>query len=281
MRVIFVIFIIVLVFLAVLVQILIISLFTLLIFVHRLVALITRALFDFVSIQILLVLALDSFVIIQLAALVQIVCLTSKLVHATQQFFIPIIRSKLILVVEIILFSRVKPRVEAFKHFAHHCLIIITTRLLFYFVVIIVLIVVFILIIIIPISRHAISQILLLRSSLSSSIIPILEHLLAFRIQRPIVAFARLSFLSRHFNKAIVQAQVVSDRVLPALAILVIVRKSLHDELINSVQSNSVIGRVFNSHGNQSYVGVGRFLGLAQMMSVEMRVLLKWRGAAR
>lgn len=47
----------------------------------------------------------------------------------------------------------------------------------------------------------------------------------------------------------------MSNRVLPALFILVIVRKAFHDKLIDPVQGDLVLGRMFDSHCNESDVG--------------------------
>jgi len=67
----------------------------------------------------------------------------------------------------------------------------------------------------------------------------------------------------------------VPDRVLPALAVLVIVREPLHDELIDAVQGDAVVRRVLDRHRNQRDVGVGRLLGLVAHMQVLVVGLLE------
>lgn len=44
----------------------------------------------------------------------------------------------------------------------------------------------------------------------------VVEHVLSLRIQRPVVALARISRLTWDLHEAVVQAQVVTDRVLPS-----------------------------------------------------------------
>lgn len=60
--------------------------------------------------------------------------------------------------------------------------------------------------------------------------------------------------MSRYFDKTLVQGEVVSDRVLPALFVISVVRESLHDELIDLTQCQSLVGTVPYRHSNQCIV---------------------------
>jgi len=51
----------------------------------------------------------------------------------------------------------------------------------------------------------------------------------------------------------------VADGVLPALLVVAVVGKALHDELIDAVEGDPSFRRVLDGHGNERNVGVGRF----------------------
>ena len=61
----------------------------------------------------------------------------------------------------------------------------------------------------------------------------VLEHVDGVRVQGPVGAFARPVRSSRHFEEAIVEGKVVTQRVLPALRVLPVVRESLHDVAVD------------------------------------------------
>jgi hypothetical protein len=71
----------------------------------------------------------------------------------------------------------------------------------------------------------------------TAPIIALLEHVFEFDggVEGPIVSFALAAALSRNFDETFVEAEVVSDRVLPTLAIAFEIRKFLHDVLIYCV----------------------------------------------
>ena len=54
----------------------------------------------------------------------------------------------------------------------------------------------------------------------------------------------------------------MADRILPSLLVLMVVGKSLHDELIDSIQGDFLVGCCLYGHGYQGYVAVRRLLGL-------------------
>lgn len=108
--------------------------------------------------------------------------------------------------------------------------------------------------------RFSISRVLAFGLSLPPPVVPILEHVKALRIKGPITAFAWSPFLPWNFDETVVQRQVVSDRVLPALLVVMIERKAVHNELINAAKGGALLRRVLYSHRNKSYVTVRRFL---------------------
>lgn len=61
------------------------------------------------------------------------------------------------------------------------------------------------------------------------------------------------------------------NRVLPALFILPIVRKSVHDELIYSAKCYFLLWRALYSHGNERYVRVRRLDHLVSLMRHMLR----------
>lgn len=58
----------------------------------------------------------------------------------------------------------------------------------------------------------------------------------------------------------------MTNRVLPALFILSVVRKSVHDELIYSAQCYFLLWRALYGHGNERDVGVRRLNHLVSLM---------------
>lgn len=74
-----------------------------------------------------------------------------------------------------------------------------------------------------------------LHPPLAATVVSVLKHLLTVWVQRPVVPFPWLSFLSSYFNKTVIEAQIMADRVLPALLIVVVIRKPFHDKLVDSV----------------------------------------------
>ena len=87
--------------------------------------------------------------------------------------------------------------------------------------------------------------------------VSLLEHLFTCFVKCPVVALTIPPFLG-NFNKALVQGEVVSDGVLPAFLVLCIVRKVVHDELIDPTQSKPLVWRLCYGHCNQSHIRVRR-----------------------
>jgi len=63
-----------------------------------------------------------------------------------------------------------------------------------------------------------------------------------------------------NFHKTFIQAEVVADRVLPALLVLAIIRKVFHDVFVNSVERKSFLGALSNRQHDESVVRITRFL---------------------
>ena len=96
----------------------------------------------------------------------------------------------------------------------------------------------------------------------SPSIVALLEHVLELdrRVQRPVVAFSLAAALARHFDEALVETEVVADRVLPALAVALEVRELLHDVLVDGAERQSLVLGVAHGHRDQRHVRVRRLL---------------------
>lgn len=88
---------------------------------------------------------------------------------------------------------------------------------------------------------------------------PVVEHVLGQRVQRPVIALARVTRFPRYLDEAVIQRQVVSDRVLPCGELVVIIGESGHDELAYPAQRQLLLGRLEDSHGDEGYVGVRGF----------------------
>ena len=88
----------------------------------------------------------------------------------------------------------------------------------------------------------------------------VFEHIPAHGMQRPVAAFPRPVRSARYLDKAIIERQVVSERVLPPLRVLPVVRKPVHDELVNVWQGQHFFRRALDCHGSQGDVRVGRLL---------------------
>ena len=93
----------------------------------------------------------------------------------------------------------------------------------------------------------------------TSAVVALLKHVLAGGIKRPVVSFPLSASLTRNFNEALVQGEVVADRVLPALFILLVEWEFVDDVLVDAVQGQSLLRWVADGHGNQGDVGIRRF----------------------
>lgn len=92
------------------------------------------------------------------------------------------------------------------------------------------------------------------------------ENILGGCVQHPVVAFARVIVVSRHFHETLVQAEVVADRVLPPLPILPVIGEVGHDVLVDAVQREPLLGTVPDSHHDEGVVTVCGFLVLLVLL---------------
>lgn len=99
-------------------------------------------------------------------------------------------------------------------------------------------------------------------------VVSLLEHVLAGRVQGPIVALALPAALPGNFNEAFVQTQVVSNAVLPALLVFLVERKLCDDVLVNTGQGQSLLRTLSDSHGDQSHIRVRRLLGRVHFLRI-------------
>jgi len=63
-----------------------------------------------------------------------------------------------------------------------------------------------------------------------------------------------------NLDEAIVEGQIVPQRVLPSSRVLSVVREAVGDELVNLGERQHLVPRRPYRHRRQRYVGVGRFL---------------------
>lgn len=73
--------------------------------------------------------------------------------------------------------------------------------------------------------------------------------------------FSWLVGCTRYLNKAIVERQRMSNRVLPALLVLSVERKQVHNKLIDLAQRQHFCRRILDGHRDERDVGV-RWLGV-------------------
>lgn len=85
------------------------------------------------------------------------------------------------------------------------------------------------------------------------------ENVLAGRIQHPVVALTGVVVVAGHLDEALVETEIVADRILPALLVITVVGKVLHDELVDAVKGESFFGRLPDGHHDERVVAVGRF----------------------
>ena len=102
-------------------------------------------------------------------------------------------------------------------------------------------------------------DVLFLETASSPQIGAVVKHVVRVGIECPIGSLARFLVVTRHLDETFVERQIMTDRVLPALFILPIVRKTIHDELVDPVQRDLFLrSRTLNGHGDKSDVGIRR-----------------------
>lgn len=91
-------------------------------------------------------------------------------------------------------------------------------------------------------------------------VVALLEHVLAGRVQGPVVALALAAALPGNFDEALVETQVVPDAVLPALLVLLVEGELGDDVLVDAGQGQPLLRALSDGHGDQSHVRVRRLL---------------------
>lgn len=89
---------------------------------------------------------------------------------------------------------------------------------------------------IVSVSHIFFLDILLSEAATTSKVTPVLKHVNGVWIQSPVGSFTRFVIVTWHLQETFIQTQVVSNRVLPSLFILSVVREAIHDELVDSAQ---------------------------------------------
>lgn len=67
-------------------------------------------------------------------------------------------------------------------------------------------------------------------------------------IQRPVIPFAWIVVRSGYFYETLIQGQVMSDRVLPALFVLSVIGKVFEDIIVNTTQCQFSFGTGTDRH---------------------------------
>lgn len=88
---------------------------------------------------------------------------------------------------------------------------------------------------------------------------PVFEHVVRVRVQGPVAAFTGFFIITGHFDKTLVQRQIVSYTILPALLVVSVKRKPFHNKLVNPIQGHLLVRRVLDSHGNERDVTIWWF----------------------
>jgi len=87
------------------------------------------------------------------------------------------------------------------------------------------------------------------------------EHVVGRRVEHPVVALARVVVVARHFDEALVEAEIVPYGVLPALLVLAVVWKVADDELVYAVEREPLVRAAADRHHDHGVVAVRRLLG--------------------
>lgn len=83
-------------------------------------------------------------------------------------------------------------------------------------------------------------------------------------MQSPKGSLTRLVRSPWYFEEAVVEAERVSNGVLPALLVLTVEREQVHDELVNLTKGQHFARRVLDRHRDQADVGIRRLgMGVA------------------
>ena len=89
-----------------------------------------------------------------------------------------------------------------------------------------------------------------------STKIPVVEHLLAVGIERPVVAFPGIVVGSRYFDETVIERKIVSDRILPTRLAALVEREVIGDVMIYATESDLLVGRALDGHSDEGRIRV-------------------------
>lgn len=87
---------------------------------------------------------------------------------------------------------------------------------------------------------------------------PVLEHVRGVGVQSPVVALAGVPGLPGHLYKAVIERQIVSDRVLPGGELLPVINEAVADKVTDLAEGEPLLWTLQYGHGYQSDVRVRR-----------------------
>jgi len=89
----------------------------------------------------------------------------------------------------------------------------------------------------------------------------VVEHVLGVGVEGPVVALAGVARLPGDLDEAVVETQIVADRVLPRGELVPVVGEAGHDEVADAAQGESLVRTLEDAHGDERDVRVGRLHG--------------------
>jgi hypothetical protein len=87
----------------------------------------------------------------------------------------------------------------------------------------------------------------------------VVEHVGRLRVERPVVALARVARLAGDLNEAVVEGEVVADAILPGRELLPVVGEAAADELADLAQRQALLGALQDGHGDEGDVRIRWF----------------------
>lgn len=93
---------------------------------------------------------------------------------------------------------------------------------------------------------------------LPAQIATILKHVSRIWMQSPKAPLAGLIRRARHLEKTIIEAERMSNGILPSLLILSVIGEQVHDELINFTKGQHFARGILDRHRDERNIGVGR-----------------------
>lgn len=88
------------------------------------------------------------------------------------------------------------------------------------------------------------------------------EDVLAAGVQHPVAPLARVIVVTRYLYETLIKTQVVPDGVLPALSVLSVVGKGVHDEFVDAVEREPPLRALADGHHDERVITEGRFFHL-------------------